>query len=348
MKRRLPICFLAAALLAAPAVAQAQARAQNVPEIPFTSVPNFLKLPPDLYFGEAIGVATNSKGHVFVYTRAADTRLLEFDANGNYVREIGEGLYGLEFAHKVRVDPQDNIWVVDEGTNMVIKFNPEGRVTMVLGRRPEAVEGAVETPAGTPPPAQRYLFARPTDVTWDAQGNIFVSDGYINHRVVKYDRNGRFIRQVGTEIRGSQPYQFNTPHTIASDAQGNVYVGDRGNGRVQVFDNNLVLRAIYDQTGNPWEICISPGPHQYLFVSNSNPDNNNAASWSTSGEIYKMELDGRIIGKFGKAGKAIGEFQTVHGIDCRNPDELVVSEITAWRVQKIVLRPQTPPTSASR
>lgn len=98
-------------------------------------------------------MATNSKGHVFVYTRASNTRLLEFDEDGNYVREIGVGLYGLEFTHKVRVDSQDNIWVVDEGTNMVIKFNPAGRVAMVLGRRPEAVEGVVQTPTGRPPAA---------------------------------------------------------------------------------------------------------------------------------------------------------------------------------------------------
>jgi hypothetical protein len=93
-------------------------------------------------------------------------------------------------------------------------------------------------------------------------------------------------------------------------------------------------------------VCISSGPHQYLFSSNSNPDSNPAASWETSGEIYKMELDGRIVGKFGRAGKAVGQFQTVHGIDCRNPDELIVSEISAWRVQKIRLRQTT--TTSSR
>ena len=120
----------AAVMLAAvvPAFAQTKAKAQNVPEIPYDSVPNFLKLPPNLYLGEGIGVATNSKGHIFVYTRSQNTRLFEFDQNGNFVREIGEGLYGFAFAHAVRVDPQDNIWAVDEGTNMVIKFNPEGRV----------------------------------------------------------------------------------------------------------------------------------------------------------------------------------------------------------------------------
>jgi hypothetical protein len=138
MKRYLIYQVVVFLLCAAPAFAQARAKAQIVPEIPYESVPNFLKLPPNMYLGEAIGVATNSKGHVFVYTRSANTRLFEFDQLGAFVREIGEGNYGFEFAHAVRVDPQDNIWVVDEGTNMVIKFNPEGRV---VGPRPASRGG---------------------------------------------------------------------------------------------------------------------------------------------------------------------------------------------------------------
>src|SRR5579862_6764181 len=126
MKRYAPFCVaLLTVLLAGPVFGQAKAKAQNVPEISYESVPGFLKLPAGLYLGESMGVATNSKGHIFVFTRSANTRLFEFDQNGAYVRELGEGNYGFEFAHSVRVDPQDNIWVVDEGTNMVIKFNPE-------------------------------------------------------------------------------------------------------------------------------------------------------------------------------------------------------------------------------
>jgi hypothetical protein len=308
----------------------ARAKAQDVPEIPFESAPNFLKLPPNLYLGEGIGVATNSKGHIFVYTRSQATRLFEFDAKGNYLREIGEGLYGFVFAHAVRVDAQDNIWAVDEGSNMVIKFNPEGRVVMVLGRRPEPGEAAPTAP-------EPYAFNRPTDVAWDAAGNIFVADGYGNSRVVKYDKNGRFIASVGS--KGSAPGQVNLPHTIAMDAKGNVYVGDRSNSRIQVFDNDLTFKAIYDQVGAPWAVCISPGPHQYLYSSNSNPDSNNSLLNAVTGEIYKMELDGTVIGKFGHAGKNLGEFSTVHEIDCRNENELLVSEIVSWRVQKLTLHP---------
>jgi hypothetical protein len=323
-----------------PAQMNAKAKAQNVPEIPFDSVPNFLKLPPNLFLGEGIGVATNSKGHIFVYTRSQNTRLFEFDQKGTYLKEIGEGLYGFAFAHAVRVDPQDNIWAVDEGTNMVIKFNPEGKVLMVLGRRPESVEGIPLTPGPTVPvpPAQKYTFNRPTDVTWDAAGNIFVSDGYGNSRVVKYDKNGRFITSVGT--KGAAPGQLNLPHSITSDARGNVYVADRSNRRIQVFDDDLTYKAIYDQVGAPWALCVTPGSHQYLYSSNSNPDNNNSEIAAVTGEIYKMELDGTIVGKFGKAGKGLGDFSTVHEIDCRNDNELMVSEITAWRVQKLMLHPQ--------
>ena len=352
--RRVQGCLAVVVLLTAmPLFAQSKAKVQNVPEIPYDSVPNALKLPDNLYLGEGIGVATNSKGHVFVYTRSARTRLFEFDQNGTFLKEIGQDLYGFLFAHAVRVDKDDNIWAVDEGTNMVIKFDPNGKVLMTIGRRPEAVEGLeAGPPPGTPPPnAQPYALGRPTDIGWDAQGNIFISDGYTNSRVVKYDKFGKFIKSVGS--RGTAPGQMNTPHGLQVDLKGNVYVADRGNARIQVFDNNLILRAIYDHVGNPWTLCITPGPHQYLYSSNSYPDSNPAAARDITGEVYKMELDGTVVGRFGKAGKQLKEFSTIHGMDCRNENELWVSEITAWRAQKIILHPQAAParptsTSAAR
>jgi hypothetical protein len=208
-------------------------------------------------------------------------------------------------------------------------------------------------PPGPPPPPAKYTFGRPTDVAWDPQGNIFISDGYVNHRVVKFDKNGRFLKQVGSQTPGSEPSQFSTPHGIAVDLQGNVYVADRANNRMQVFDNNLVLRNIYDNIGVSWTVCISPGPHQYLFSSNSNPNGNTPGSWDITGEIYKMELDGTIIGKFGHASKQLGGFQVVHMMDCRNPDQIIVAEIESWRVQKLMLKPATgapvkPTTTAAR
>ena len=198
----------------------------------------------------------------------------------------------------------------------------------------------------------KYRFGRQTDVAFDQQGNIFVSDGYFDARVVKYDKNGRFIKAVGT--RGNGNLQFNTPHSIATDFQGNVYVGDRGNARVQVLDNDLNWKANYTNVGNPWAVCVSGGPgpknpgKQYLYVSNSWPDSAPAAAAEFTGEVYKMELDGTIIGKFGRAGKAAGEFATIHQMDCRDPDVIYTAEINNWRSQKILLKPGSPMTRPIR
>jgi hypothetical protein len=347
----------------------------NFPEIPFDSVPNLLKLPANLHLGEVAGVATNSKGNIFVYTRTGTTtatlggsrvfghsgsRLFMFDPNGAFMKEIGIGIYGFMFAHVVRIDPQDNIWVVDEMANQIMKFDPNGRIMMVLGRKPESLNvenyqpptppapaagrgggeggggGRGGAPAGPPPPQGVGIpgdtFNRPTDVAWDAQGNIFISDGYGNSRVAKYDKNGVYVKAWGS--RGAGIGQFNTVHSIAVDAQGNVYAGDRGNNRIQVFDNNGTFKTQFVHVGAPWAICITPGPHQYLYTSNSNGigDFNN-------GEIYKMELDGKVVGKFGTAGKQMKEFGSVHEIDCRTDNQILVGELTNWRVQKLMLKP---------
>lgn len=337
MKRILTVVLVV--LAATPAFAQRKATIENVRDIPYTSAPNLLKLPPGEYLGESVAVATNSKGHIFVYHRSANTRLFEFDQAGNFVKEIGSGYYGFEFAHSVRIDKDDNIWTVDEGTNMVTKFSPDGKVLMVLGRRPPAVLGAVAAPAGPNQPSQKYTFCRPTDVGWDPQGNIFVSDGYCNNRVVKYDKNGRFLAQAGSEKAGTALGEFNLPHGLQVDGQGNVWVADRTNFRYQVLDNNLKPIREITNLGVGWTLCISPGPHQYAFLSNSNPNGNLPGSWDITGEIYKTELDGTVLGKFGHAGKLPPRFQVVHTMDCRNPNEIIAGEIESWRVQKLILQP---------
>jgi 6-bladed beta-propeller protein len=310
----------------------------NAPDIKYEVVRDFMKMPPNMYMGEGIGVASNSKGHIFVNTCAQQTRTFEFDQNGNYVREIGKDLYGFVFCHGVRVDAQDNIWVIDEGANSIIKFNPEGRVTMILGRRIGFPYNGMEPAVKELNPAPPYIFNRPTDVAFDAAGNIFVADGYGNSRIVKYDKNGRFVKQVGS--RGSGPGQFNLIHAIAVDARGNVYAGSRSDQRIEVFDNDLNYRTTYDHVGAPWSLCITPGPgHQYLYTSNSNPDNQDTPLHKVSGQIFKMELDGTVLGKFGVPGKEQGQFSTVHGIDCRGENVILTTEIVEWRLQKFILHP---------
>jgi 6-bladed beta-propeller protein len=350
---RAPGCLLVALLLAAgsaiaqPVAGPAKAKA-TTPEIPFESVANFFKMPPGVYMGEGVGVATNSKGHVFVYSRSGETRLFEFDQNGTFVKEFGVGSYGFSFAHAVRVDKDDNVWAVDEGTNVIQKFSPDGKLLMVLGKRPDPLEQLSLMPGGGQYSGANkpYSFHRETDIGWDAQGNIFVTDGYGDSRVVKYDKAGRFIKSVGT--RGNGPLQFSTPHAMAVDAKGTVYVADRGNNRIVVLDNDLNQKAVYDTVGSPWAVCITNTPHQYLFSSNSFPTGNNFDQAPMTGEVYKMELDGTVLGRFGKAGHGFKEFSSIHQMDCRTPDELYVAEITAWRVQKIRLRPPTATSSSGK
>ena len=376
-------------LLATPMFAQI-----SVPEIPFDSTPNFLKLPDNVVMGEAVGVATNSKGHVFVYTRdgtlaytvgtsrmfgrGAAARLYEFDQDGKFIREIGKGTYAEAFAHTVRVDPADNIWVSDEGANMVIEYSPEGKVIMTLGRKSEDFLGtpgpvaenessggrsggallmqlAQQLQMANRPPGERgpaagapagggggeganpgpfVTFNRETDVAWDAAGNSFVSDGYNNKRVVKIDKNGNFVKAFGSRGRG--PGQFEDVHTIQVDHAGNVYVGDRSNKRLNVFDNDGTFKTAYINVGSPWAICITPGQHQYLYTSNST----GTSDMESNGEIYKMELDGKILGKFGTGGKLLKQFMAVHELDCRTDNVVMAGEISNWRVQKLTLHPR--------
>ena len=335
MKRYAIVHALAVLFLLAAAPLHAQPR--PAPEIPFDTVPNFLKLPVDLYLGEAAGVAVNSKGHIFVYSRSGHTQLLEFDRDGKFIREIGKDLYGFYQAHVVRVDKDDNIWAVDEGTNMVIKFNPEGRVVMLLGRKWELVEGPPEQPKpGSPPPrATVNNFNRPTDVAWDPAGNIYVADGYNNSRVAKFDKDGNWIKAWGE--RGNAPGQFNTPHTMAADAKGNIYIGDRGNKRIQVFDSDGTFLRQFTNVEAPWAICITPGPNQVLYSSDA-----------PSGKVFKLDLNGNLLGTFGKFGKQAGQFGWIHEIDCRTDNELVVGELLNWRVQKLILHPDKATSTATR
>jgi DNA-binding beta-propeller fold protein YncE len=231
-----------AALLSLPTAALSTQ--QPVPEIPFDASADFLKLPTGSHLGEVAGVAIDARRHLYVFSRtgvrstvhgASASQLFEFAPDGSFIREIGKDLYGFAFAHTVRVDRNGDLWATDEGTNMIVKFNPAGRVLMVLGRRPEAVEGPAAEPApGTQPRPGWGTFNRPTDVAWDRDGNVFVADGYNNSRVVKVDKRGRWVKTWGE--RGSGPGQFNILHSIANDAEGNIYVADRTNRRIQVFD----------------------------------------------------------------------------------------------------------------
>jgi hypothetical protein len=192
-------------------------------------------------------------------------------------------------------------------------------------------------------------------VAWDTNDNIFISDGYRNSRVAKFDKNGNWVMTWGSRgPSGPQadqnPSQFNTLHAIAIDRQNNVYVADRNNRRIQVFDAGgtfqrfIVLNAAYDKKrhpvlGNapatapdqtqPWTLCITNTPTQYLYASDHEP-----------GRIYKMTLDGKILGWIGESGRGPRQFNWIHGIACPSENELLVADMNNWRIQKVTLRPE--------
>jgi sugar lactone lactonase YvrE len=345
------------------------AQQQQPPEIPFDSVANLLKLPPDMHLGEAAGVAVNSKGHIFVYSRGGSShgpafantasQLLEFDHDGTYLREIGKNLYAWAFAHTVRIDKDDNIWATDKGSDMIIKFNPQGRVVMVFGRKQEASDLEAkphERNPEKPLPHQDGRFRQPTDVAWGPDGTIYISDGYVNSRVAKISKDGDWIKSWGQKGKGQG--EFNLVHSIAADAKGNIYVGDRNNRRIQVFDGDgnfqreIKIDVPFDQNarpaigdkpnlqnylqtggsfapGAPWALCITPPPNQVLYSSDSYP-----------GRIYKLSLDGKVLGVLGSSGKQLKQFGWIHEIACPSENVLFVAEVLNWRVQKLILHPE--------
>ena len=399
--RRILTALVAAAVLAPGGSLVAQT---SVPELGFDSNADLLRTPPDTHVGEVGGVAANSKGQIFVYTRTGHpyatlgdnrtffrggSRLFQFDQNGKFVRELGQDVYGFNAAYGIRVDPQDNVWTIDIGANQVVKFDTEGRVALVLGRKPETISvrpGASPGPAGTigsgvfgPPPAPPGAggpaaggrggpegrggaagggrgapppgaggrggqaaapgsgtpgssFNRPTDVGWDKAGNIYIADGIGNtNRIAKFDKDGRFIKHWGST--GSDQGQFSGIEALVVDAQDNIYVADAGNKRIEVFDSEGNFKSTFGNVGTPLAMCITRGATQYLYVSHvGDPDGMEDAT------IYKVALDGKVLGKFGRAGKMPKEFGVANSLDCRGENELLVGEMTNWRVQRVTLK----------
>ena len=274
--------------------------AQDVPSIAYESVPDLLRLPPDLYLGEVSGVALNSAGHIFVLHRGNSTGPAYGSGGGAArsstqrrlpARDRAQPLR-LVFAHTVKVDREDNIWVTDKGSDMVIKFTPEGRVDMVFGRKQEASdEDTAPLKHPNPPlPARDGHFRQVTDVAWDSAGNAYISDGYINSRVAKVNKDGDWLKSWGE--RGTGPGQFHTPHSIAVDAKGRSMsqtgataasrcstaralpapVHDRrpvppdAEPRSAICPARRTIAAGTFAPGAPWAICISPAPNQVLYA----------------------------------------------------------------------------------
>lgn len=291
----------------------------QVPELSFHVVQDFFQIPTNMVMAEAVGVAINSKGHIFLLNRG-NYPLLEFNPDGTFVGAFGEGSPVFRVPHSIRFDSQDNLWFVNAADNLVVKFDANRRVQQALGRREEpwvymthGIERAI------PPPANFY---QPTDTAVGPDGSTYVTDGYGNSRVVKFTREGNLVKYWGD--RGTGPGQFNTPHSIVIDSNANLYVADRQNNRIQVFDTDGNFKTQWRLPGPAWSLCITPGANQVIFVG-------------SVGRIFKLNLNGKMEGAFGKLGRYPGWFDSIHALACPNDKTLYLAEEFSYRFDKVVL-----------
>ena len=279
-------------------------------KLDYQPVADFLKLPDGANFGQVAGVALNSKGHIFVFHRGLNP-LMEFDQDGNFVRSLADGL--VEKAHGLRIDREDNIWITDVENHLVIKLSPEGRVKMVLGQKGTAGEWSEKY--------KMVLFNKPADVAFNAQGDVFVADGYGNSRIVRMNKHGELILAWGKP--GTGEGEFNLPHSIAIDKKGLVYVVDRENRRIQIFDQDGNFKKMWTNIGAPYGLFFAPA--QDLFVSDG-----------VFGHVYKFNLEGEMLGKLGTPGKRLGQFHLAHFLAVDSAESIYVAEVINFRVQKLI------------
>ena len=242
-------------------------------------------MPEGWEFGRVSAVATDSAGRVFVFHRNLKIDpLVVFDAGGKYLRSWGKGVFANP--HAVRIDRDNNVWLIDTGIHQVMKFTQEGQLLMTLG---------VKGKAG----ADERTFNRPTDVAFAPNGDFYVSDGYGNSRVVKFSRDGKFLLEWGK--RGTGPGEFNLPHQVQLDSKGRVWVSDRENNRIQCFDAGGKFLKQWTHLGATQGISITPGDEMWIITHRNNIEN---VTYDTlAGRIMKIDLEtGRILGSMESPG----------------------------------------------
>jgi hypothetical protein len=319
---RMYLCRLTLLVISCAGVALCQP--ERAPLLGYKAVPDWPELPAGWNFGEVASVTTDAHGHVFVFHRGPHP-IMEYLSAGGFVRAWGDGMISWRQgptppsytstgprpncdscgAHSVRIDPEGNLWEVDDGGNVVVKMNPQGRVMMELGRRGLAGTG-------------HDTFNMPTDVGFAPNGDFYVTDGYGNTRVVKFSREGKYLMEWGT--RGSGPGEFALPHAVVVDAQQRVYVSDRENRRIEVFDSNGKFLTQWPNVGGFSGLAITKDQH----------------IWAAGGsQVLLFNLDGQVLGSLAPPGKLPGQVDAAHGVAVTDSGEIYVAELN-WRIQKFV------------
>ena len=274
------------------------------------------KLPEGWRYVEAAGVAVDSSDHVYVFNRG-EHPVIVFDREGNFLRSWGEGLVGR--AHGITIGPDGEVWLTDDGNHTIRKFTPEGKLLLTIGDpdKPATLQ------SGKP-------FNRPTHVALSPlTGDLFISDGYGNSRVHKYDPKGRHLFSWGEP--GTDPGCFNLPHNIATDAEGFVYVADRENHRVQVFDAEGRYLAQINNVHRPCGLLIDRREGGAIYVGELGTDLAvNQSVPNLGGRVSILSLKGDLLGRIGDRfrGEKPGQFVAPHGVVTDSRGDLYVAEVS--------------------
>jgi DNA-binding beta-propeller fold protein YncE len=283
------------------------AQLKSGPPLPYQVVNGWAKLPKGWNFGECSGVAIDKRDNVWVFNRGSHP-VIQFDRNGNFLQAWPDIV--IKSSHGMSVDSEGNLWCVDVKGHVVIKYNTEGRVLMILGNR-----------QGTPGNNDsKNSFNEPTGIAFDSQGNLYISDGYVNSRVVKFNRDGEYITHWGQ--KGTGDGEFNLVHDVCLDSRDRVYIADRTNQRVQIFDTNGKFLGKWTDLGAPWGLTYSRQENCIYMADGLN------------NRIVKLSLEGQILGVLSSYGKTPGKLDFAHNIAVDSTGAIYVAEIKNWRVQK--------------
>ncbi|MDM5317350.1 peptidyl-alpha-hydroxyglycine alpha-amidating lyase family protein [Fictibacillus sp. b24] len=297
--------------------------------------------------GEGSGVAVNSKGDIYYLHRAsgqygnsnyiAEPTIVVLDGKTKKVKNTwGEHLF--KSPHGIDIDNKNQIWVTDISLNKVFKFSPEGQLLQTFGDDYSfGLEWSLRI-RNKMPHFPTFIndntFARPTDVTVLNDGSFVVSDGYRNHRIVKFDSNGKLEWQVNK--LGDKLGEFNLPHGISSDDEGNIYVADRNNARIQVFDSQGNAIDEWDNVAIGRPFGVEVGKDKKIYVVDGGNYLNGSRDNLTS-QIIILNKNGDVIERFGSWGKEEGQLKIPHDIAVDEKGNMYVAELKNKRLQEFRL-----------
>ncbi len=252
-------------------------------------------------------MAVDAQDHVWIYNRGAHP-VVELDQDGRFIQSFKEP--GHVSAHGIKVDAEGDVWLVDVSGHSVMKFSRSGQLKLVIANPGRGV-GDNDS---------HYGFNRPSGMVFKPDGGFYVSDGYVNSRVVEYNHDGIYQRHWGS--KGAGDGQFDLVHDVAVDNRGRVYVADRSNSRVQVFDAKGKFIEKWTDVGQPWGLTYSP-QEDAIYMADGEVN-----------RVVKLSMDGQVLGRLGEFGKRAGKFDFPHHIAVDSEGSIYVAEIKNWRVQK--------------